>query len=41
LLVESGIVPQEHLANLIDEAIQLTAILVTSVKTAKRRKVDA
>jgi four helix bundle protein len=38
LLVESAIVPQERLADLIDEANQLTAILVTCVKSAKQRK---
>ena len=38
LLVESGIVPQDRLADLTDEANQLTAILVTCVKNAKRIK---
>src|SRR5262249_40995927 len=41
LLVESDIVPQERVADLIDEENQLTAILATSVKNAKRRKVVA
>jgi hypothetical protein len=38
LLVESGIVPHERLADLIDEANQLTAILVARVKNAKQPK---
>ena len=35
LLVESGIVPESRLAELLEEANQLTAILVTCVKRAK------
>jgi four helix bundle protein len=35
LLVESGIMPETQLAALIEEANQLTAILVTCVKRAK------
>ena len=35
LLSESGILPASRLAELIDEADQLTAILVTCVKRAK------
>jgi four helix bundle protein len=35
LLVEGGIVPPARLAELMDEAEQLTAILVTCVKKAK------
>ena len=38
LLDESGIVPRERLTDLIDEANQLAAILVTCVKNARRRK---
>ena len=35
LLTESGIMPETRLADLIEEADQLTAILVTCVKRAK------
>jgi len=38
LLADSGIVPKNRLTALCDEADQLLAILVSSVKTAKRRK---
>ena len=38
LLAESGIVPKKRLAQLHDEADQLAAILVTCVKTAKKRR---
>ena len=38
LLGESGIVDAEKLSDLIDEADQLTAILVTSVKNIKSRR---
>src|SRR5690349_12038859 len=38
LLVESGILPAKRLADLQQEADELTAILVASVKTAKERK---
>ena len=37
LLVESGIVPQERLTSLLQEASELTAILVTCVKKIKER----
>jgi four helix bundle protein len=36
LLTEAGIVPSQRLAGLLEEADQLTAILVASVRTAKR-----
>jgi len=38
LLADSGIVKTERLADLIKEADELTAILVTSVKTIKSRR---
>jgi four helix bundle protein len=38
LLVESGLVRQELLADLIKEADELVAIVVSSIKTAKRNK---
>jgi four helix bundle protein len=38
LLGESGIIKAERLRNLIKEADELTAILVTAVKTIKARK---
>ena len=38
LLVESGIMKRELLANLMKEADEITAIMVASVKTIKRRK---
>ena len=38
LLAESGIVPGNRLTDLSKEAEELTAILVSSVKTAKKRK---
>ena len=38
LLVESGLVRPELLANLIKEADELIAIVVSSIKTAKRNK---
>jgi four helix bundle protein len=38
LIVESGTLPQDRLADLLDEANQLTAILVTCVKNAKVNK---
>jgi four helix bundle protein len=38
LLAEAGIVPQTRLAELHQEADELTAILVSSVKTAKHRR---
>ena len=37
LLADSGIVPEARLADLRNELNQLTAILVSSVKTAKKR----
>ena len=39
LLVESGIIKTERLEELMKEADELTAILVTSVKTMKQRKI--
>ncbi|MDT4965438.1 MAG: hypothetical protein QOJ64_175 [Acidobacteriota bacterium] len=38
LLCDSGIVPEKRLADLRTESEELTAILVSSAKTAKRRK---
>ena len=38
LLVESGIVPERKLSDLMAEANELTAILVTCVKKTKQRK---
>ncbi len=38
LLVESGIVDGERMKNLLQEADELTAILVTSAKTIKSRR---
>lgn len=38
LISDSGILPEERLAGLCSEANELTAILVASIKTAKRRK---
>ncbi len=38
LLVESGIVPESQMAELLDEANQLTGILVTCIKNAKGGK---
>jgi four helix bundle protein len=38
LLIETGIVPQAKLAELCKEAGELTAILVSSVRTAKQRR---
>lgn len=38
LLVESGIVPENRLSDLMEEAYQLTAILITCVKNAKAKK---
>ena len=37
-LVESGLVRPEDMANLLDEANQLLAISVSSIKTAKSNK---
>jgi hypothetical protein len=37
LLIEGGIVSESRLTELLQEAKRLTAILVSSVKTAKRR----
>jgi four helix bundle protein len=37
LLVESGILPVSRISNLMSEADELMAILVSSVKTAKKR----
>ena len=38
LLGEAGIVPEARLSNLRDEAEELTAMLVASVRTAKKHK---
>ena len=38
LLADASIVPRERLADLLQEADELTAILVASVKTLKRRR---
>ncbi len=38
LLIESGIVPEVKLATLQDEADQLMAIFVTSIKRAKSKR---
>jgi hypothetical protein len=38
LLIESDIVPQAKLAELIQEADELLRIIVTATKTTKRRK---
>jgi len=38
LLVESGIVPEAKMASLHDEADQLMAILVTSIKKVKSKR---
>ena len=37
LLMDSGVLPADHLSGLLDEANQLTAILTTCVKNAKQR----
>jgi len=37
-LIESGIVPSQRLEPLITEANELIAIIVTSVKTVKKRR---
>lgn len=38
LLVESGAIEKERVANLLDEANQLTAIIVASIRTARYNK---
>ena len=38
LLVEAGIIPESNLSDLMDEANQLTAILVTCAKNTKTKK---
>jgi len=38
ILAESDLVPRASVARLLDEADQLTRILVASAKTARRRK---
>jgi four helix bundle protein len=38
LLVESGLMSQERLAELLNEANEILAIVVASIKTAKNRK---
>ncbi len=41
LLADSGIVPEARLTDLREELNELTAILVSSVKTAKKRMKNA
>ncbi len=41
LLVESGLMPKERIAELLDEAHQLVAIIVSSIKTARENKRQA
>jgi four helix bundle protein len=41
LLIEAGIIAETRLRGLIDEANQLTKILVASVRTSKRRRAEA
>jgi four helix bundle protein len=38
LLIESGIIREQNIKNLMDEANQLLAITVASIKTARKRK---
>lgn len=38
LLIESGIMPEARLSDLLEEANQLTAILITCVKNAKLKR---
>jgi four helix bundle protein len=38
LLVESGLVHKDDVGELLDEADQIVAIIVSSIKTARRRK---
>lgn len=38
LLVESGLVPQANLADLMRECDEITAIIVASIRTAKERR---
>ncbi|HEY5314732.1 MAG TPA: four helix bundle protein [Pirellulales bacterium] len=41
LLIEAGMISEGRLHGLIDEANQLTKILVASVRTSKRRRAEA
>ena len=38
ILVESGLIGKDRVANLLDEANQIVAIVVTSIKTARGKK---
>ena len=38
LLIESGLIQKQYIADLLDEANQLVAITVASIKTAHRSK---
>jgi four helix bundle protein len=41
LVIEAEIMPKQRLKNLIDEGQQLTAMLVASINTSKRRQASA
>jgi four helix bundle protein len=41
LLIEAGVISENRLHGLIDEASQLTKILVASVRTSKRHRAEA
>ena len=38
LLIESGLVPEHRLKNLLQEANEIVAMTVASIRTAKRRR---
>jgi four helix bundle protein len=38
ILIESGLIGKDRVANLLDEANQIVAIVVTSIKTARGKK---
>ena len=38
ILVESGLIGKDRVASLLDEANQIVAIVVTSIKTARGKK---
>jgi four helix bundle protein len=38
VLIESGLIEKARIANLLDEANQIVAIVVTSIKTARGKK---
>ena len=38
VLIESGLIEKDRIANLLDEANQIVAIVVTSIKTARGKK---